>query len=108
MVTFMNLTPHRIRLNNGTEYPPSGICCRVEMIHSIPDEHGIMTAEYGPVIDLPDPEPDVIYIVSAIVAIASRRLFPDDKLDLVSPATGHPDCIRWNGQVVSVPGFIRA
>jgi hypothetical protein len=36
------------------------------------------------------------------VAAAARRS------DLVSPATGHPDCVRENGQIKSVPGFVRA
>ena len=47
---FINLTPHTITLNNGTEYHPSG---------------------------------------------------------KVAPATGHPDCIRKDGFIVSVPGFVR-
>ena len=27
--------------------------------------------------------------------------------DLIAPATGHPDCKRENGFIVSVPGFVR-
>ena len=26
---------------------------------------------------------------------------------VVAPATGHPDCIRKDGFIVSVPGFVR-
>lgn len=27
--------------------------------------------------------------------------------DFVCPATGHPEAVRVNGQIVSVPGFVR-
>ena len=29
------------------------------------------------------------------------------RTDVVAPATGHPDCIRKDGFIVSVPGFVR-
>ena len=48
------------------------------------------------------------YIVSAMV-LAANNSKPRHKRrgDLVAPATGHPDCIRENGFIVSVPGFVR-
>ena len=32
---------------------------------------------------------------------------PSGKVARVAPATGHPDCIRKDGFIVSVPGFVR-
>ena len=29
------------------------------------------------------------------------------RTDVVAPATGHPDCVRKDGFIVSVPGFVR-
>ena len=43
-----------------------------------------------------------IYIVSALVASACHA-----RKDAVSPATGHPDAVRKDGQVYFVPGFVR-
>ena len=63
---------------------------------------GISKVFYG------EPEDGVYYIVSAMVLAANndkpryRR-----RGDLVAPATGHPDCVRENGFIVSVPGFVR-
>ena len=54
----------------------------------------------GEVQGLPDPKPGTRYIVSAMVAGATNRM------DVVVPATGHPECIRKDGQVYAVPGFI--
>ena len=56
--------------------------------------------KYGEVQGLPDPKPGARYIVSAMVAGATERG------DVVVPATGHPEVIRKDGQVFSVPGFI--
>jgi hypothetical protein len=48
----------------------------------------------------------VIYIVSGLVAQAPSVR---GRSDVVSPATGHPDAKRNSaGQIVSVPGFVRA
>ena len=59
---------------------------------------------FGEVIDLPEPQPGTVYIVSAMVlsALAGSRS------DVVAPATGHPECIRNDkGHILSVPGFVR-
>ena len=50
------------------------------------------------------PEPEDYYIVSAMV-LAANNSKPRRRGDLV--ATGHPDCKRENGFIVSVPGFVR-
>lgn len=101
--TFINLTPHAVRLNDGTEFPPSGTVARVAASFSPFDGDGVATVVYGQPEGLPDPKEGTLYIVSAMVlsAMAGRRS------DLVAPATGHPDTIRVNGQIQSVPGFVR-
>lgn len=97
---FINLTPHAIKLNNGTVFSPSGKIARVESHYTPFDENGISHVEFGQVENLPEPQEGVIYIVSGMVAAASKRH------DVVSPATGHPEAVRENGQIVSVPGFV--
>lgn len=41
---------------------------------------------------------------SAMVLAAAKN---KGRTDVVAPATGHPDCKRENGFIVSVPGFVR-
>lgn len=104
---FINLTPHDIKLNDGTIYPATGKIARVENTFSN-FCCGISKVFYGEIENLPEPEDGVYYIVSAMVLAANndkpryRR-----RGDLVAPATGHPDCKRENGFIVSVPGFVR-
>jgi len=99
---YINLTPHIVRLNDGTEFPPSGTPARVSAIYLPFDENGIAEVKFGEVSGLGSPEEGKVYIVSALVAQAVKRP------DVVSPATGHPACVRKEGQVISVPGFVRA
>lgn len=104
---FINLTPHTITINNGTQYHPSGKVARVANKFSN-FCCGISKVFYGEIEGLPEPEDGVYYIVSAMVLAANN----DEPVwkrrgDLVAPATGHPDCIRENGFIVSVPGFVR-
>jgi len=101
VANFVNLTAHSIRLNDGTIYEPSGSVARVSSSHSDFDHNGIASVVFGDVSGLPDPQPDTYYVVSGLVAAAARRL------DVVSPASGQPETVRENGQIVSVPGFIR-
>lgn len=96
---YINCTPHVIRLNSGEEFPPSGNIARVTSSYEEVSP-GIFKVEFGDVTGLPDPKPGTRYIVSAMVAGAT------DRGDVVVPATGHPECIRKDGQVFSVPGFI--
>jgi hypothetical protein len=99
----INLTPHTVRLNDGREFPPSGQVARVTASYTPFDEDGVCKAVFGQVQGLPASQEGVIYIVSALVAQASKRS------DVVSPATGHPLARRdEKGQIVSVPGFVRA
>ena len=97
---FLNYTPHAIVLNDGTSYPSLGVA-RVANTFTGFDADGICDVVYGDVTGLPAPQPGVRLIVSAMVLAAS------DRTDLVAPATGHPDCVRKDGFIVSVPGFVR-
>ena len=98
---FVNLTPHEIRLNDGRSFPPSGTVARVQQNFFNLDQD-ICQAEFGEVEGLPEPRPDVMLIVSAMVLAATARD------DVVAPATGHPECIRnERGHIVSVPCFIQ-
>ena len=102
MKRFINCTPHKIMLNDGTEFPPSGTVARVSSAFSEPDADLICTPVFGAVESLPLSVEGTFYIVSAMVLSASKRS------DLVAPATGHPNCIRNEaGQIVSVPCFVR-
>ena len=102
MAKFINLTPHTINITNGAAYAASGVVARVGSTHTPFDENGVASIQWGEVTGLPEPQEGVIYIVSALVAQAAKRS------DVVSPASGHPDVVRVNGQIISVPGFVRA
>ena len=97
----VNLTPHTVRLNDGTEFAPSGLVARVASQH-VEDEPGFFRVVFGGIVGLPDPKEGTVFVVSGMVAAAAKRS------DVVSPATGHPACVRKDGQVWSVPGFVRA
>lgn len=97
MINFINLTPHDITiLATATAsfdpkakcwriegepvvartIKPSGQIARVAMEEAIVgDDDGIVTVQnkYGEVQGLPEPQPDTIYIVSALVATAAKR-----------------------------------
>ena len=97
---FKNYTPHTIMLNDGREFESMGVA-RVANSFTEFDADGVCTVVYGEVSGLPEPQDGVLFIVSAMVLAASSRT------DLVAPATGHPGCIRENGFIKSVPGFVR-
>lgn len=101
--TFKNFTPHTIMLNNGTSFQSEGVA-RVSNTFSSFDENGVCSVSFGDIVGLPAPHDGVRYIVSAIVLSAAKAA---GRTDCVAPATGHPDCIRDKGFIVSVPGFVR-
>jgi hypothetical protein len=111
MLTIINLTPHTIKLNSGKEFPPSGMVARVSAQFSLTtspellkEEIYIYSVEYGEIEGLPEPQENVLYIVSAMVLEAGKRI---GRNDLMAPASGHPETIRnEQGQIVSVPGFV--
>lgn len=100
MTNYVNLTPHPIKLNDGRVFEPSGQVARVSsQFTDFTDD--ICKVVYGDLINVPEPVENTKYMVSAMVLAASSRI------DLVAPATGHPDCVRDDkGFIVSVPGFI--
>ena len=80
-MTIMNCTPHAINIMDSEgkkilTLEPSGICprCSVER-KKVGDINGIPINKsvFGDVYDLPSPQPDMIYIVSRVVAEAARR-----------------------------------
>lgn len=100
-MTFRNFTPHGVCLNDGTVFPSEGVA-RVSSFHS-EFVDGVCSVTFGEVTGLPPVESGVLIIVSAMVKEAARLV---GRTDLVSPATGHPECVRVEGQVKSVPGFV--
>jgi hypothetical protein len=97
---YINVTPHTVRLTNGSEFPSKG-CARVRFMYGMAkDDHMIF---YQPieVTGLPEMTDGVRYIVSWVVAHAV------DRPDLVVPAGGHPYAIKQGKRVLSVPGFVR-
>lgn len=100
-MTFRNFTPHAIVLNDGRVFESEGVA-RVANSFTEFDANGICTVTYGEPQGLPEPQESVMIIVSAMVLAACK-----DRNDLVAPATGHPACVRENGLIKSVPGFVR-
>lgn len=87
----MNLTPHDLHLitdNGSVSIAPSGAVARVSVVRtpagsivvdgvSIP----LSISTYGDITDLPAPQQDTIYVVSALVAqVANRKdvFYPDN------------------------------
>lgn len=100
----VNLTPHIINAvrNDGemTAFAPSGLVARVATsTEHMGEMEGIALhrTTFGEVIDLPDPEADTIYVVSALV----RGAVPHRK-DVVSPGALLRD---ENGQPIGCDGF---
>lgn len=102
-MTFINLTPHDIVLNDGTVYPSRGTV-RLTDNYTDFDVDCICDVDHGAVSGLPSPKPSTCYIVSTLVLDAAKKA---GRTDFVAPATGHPQCKRSNGNIISVPGFIR-
>ena len=80
----INLTPHAITVA-GRVFPPSGTVARVAVTRTpVGDVDGIPAfhPSFGPVQDLPEYDPDCVFIVSALV-----RTHPDcaHRDDVASP-----------------------
>ena len=102
MPNFINFTPHTITLNDGRTYSSMGVARVSNSFTSFAGD--VCDVTYGDITGLPDPVNDTYYIVSAMVLSAAKAA---GRTDCVAPATGHPDCIRKDGFIVSVPGFVR-
>ena len=103
MTTFLNLTPHTITLNDGRVFESVGVA-RVANTFSDFDSCGVCSVRYGDIENLPAPQDGVLYVVSALVLAASKVA---GRTDCVAHGTGHPGCVRKDGFIVSVPGFVR-
>ena len=103
IMTFINFTPHTITLNDGTAFESVGVA-RVANTFSDFDASGVCSVEFGDIQSLPEPQEGTLLIVSALVLSAAKAA---GRTDCVAPATGHPACVRKDGFIVSVPGFVR-
>ena len=106
MTKIINLTPHDITITDGPTFPPSGTVARVSVqqvddgdINGVP----VKKQTFGDIVDLPAPQKDTIFIVSALVLNAAKA---QGRTDVVAPDTAN--AVRNDdGHIVSVPGFIR-
>ena len=84
---FINLTSHTINeITTGLAIPPSGRVARVKASTIKSAEHAgvpIYSSTFGDVEGLPERQPDVIYIVSALALNA----VPTNRTELVSPGS---------------------
>ena len=84
---FINLTAHTINeIITGLAIPPSGRVARVKASTIKSDEHAgvpIYSSTFGAVEGLPEPQPNIIYIVSALALNA----VPTNRTDVVSPGS---------------------
>ena len=99
---FINLTPHTITLNDGTSFPTEGNA-RVTDTYTEFNTSGVCKVMHGEIEGLPESEANTTFIVSAMILAAEKE---NGREDVVAPATGHPECRRENGCIVSVPGFV--
>jgi hypothetical protein len=103
--TFVNLTPHEINVVLDDEiksFSKSGTIARVSEESTLVAWIGgcpIFESKWGDVIDLPEAEEGIVFIVSAMVrsAVPNRR-------DVVSPGNPVRDA---EGRVIGCRGFVR-
>lgn len=80
----VNLTPHKISIqsDNGKMFDvaPSGLICRlsekrviIDTVRVLDMNINVYATEYGDIENLPEPEPNTIYVVSALVAQVANR-----------------------------------
>ena len=101
----INITPHPVTLVkvDGTKktYPPSGTVARVKVGDEVVDVLDGAPVRQGQVVgftDLPEPQPDTVYIVSLFVLQHANRD------DFVAPDT--ENAIRdEDGQIIAVKGW---
>jgi hypothetical protein len=99
---FKNYTPHPIVLNDGRMFPSVGVARVSNQFTEFKND--ICSVSYGDIEGLPASEDGTYYIVSVIVLNAAKA---KGRTDCVAPATGHTECVRENGFIKSVPGFVR-
>lgn len=95
-----NLTPHKIVLPDLTIEPSNQVarCAEVSAPAGTIDGIELITRSYGAVAGLPEPQPGVMYIVSALV-----RLACPGRHDLASPG----DVVRdAAGQIIGCKNLV--
>ena len=105
----VNLTPHEVKIigEDGevkAVFPPSGKVARVSVqrvqageINGVP----VYANKFGEVENLPEPQPNTVYIVSLLVLQACP-----DRRDLVAPDTSPQGAVRdEQGRIIGVRGF---
>ena len=105
----INLTPHAIVIekSDGTHIsiPATTPSARIQQQNvASADIDGIAVSDvvYGAVEYLPEPAPDTVYVVSAMVAQQCRG-----RTDVVAPDTGSSAIRDEAGRIVAVRGFVR-
>ncbi len=104
-MNFINCTPHAITVVGLGTLEKSGIIARCSVTRTpCPDIGGIRLTRQviGPVIDLPAPADDTIYVVSGMVLGELRGTRPD----VVGPDTGKDAIRNAEGHVTAVLGFV--
>jgi hypothetical protein len=114
MTNLINLTPHEVVVydqagqNVILKIPPSGKVARVAVKAEIVAEvNGISIRKttYGDIVDLPDPQPDTVYITSVVVLIALQAK-GIQRYDVVSPDTNPDSVVRdAQGKILGVKYF---
>lgn len=98
---FLNYTPHDVVMNDGRVYKSVGNVRIENRFGTI--ENDVCEVTFGELKGLPDPRENTVYIISLPALFVANAL---GRRDCVAPATGHPDCVRKNGNIVSVPCFV--
>jgi hypothetical protein len=92
----INLTPHGLAIHapaGVVTLPPSGSVARVATAaEPLDPADGIPVSRtaYGQIAGLPEPKPGVVYVTSALVAIAARREDVLSPGELIRDAEGKP------------------
>ena len=90
-MAIINLTPHAVTVfvpgvrDEVFSFPPDGRVARVSSVDTDAGAHDdipLVRTAFGEVVDLPEPQDGVVFIVSALV----RSAVPDRK-DVASPGT---------------------
>ena len=104
MTKFINLTPHTLNIidvnNNIMDIPPSGKIARVSSISAIVatiNDINVSQQTFGDVIDLPDAQDGVVFIVSRMV---KDRIF--NRADVLVPGAPVRDA---DGKIVGANGL---
>ncbi len=101
---FVTLTPHKIVLNSGEVYLPTGKVCRVKSSYEESGVENVSNVVEDKIRHLPIRREGVIFIVSRIVALLLFASSEERRSDVVYPATSALGVVRGKkGNIISVP-----